>query len=279
MTGTGSVQVRPGAAPDRMARLSACRRIRVVRWSSENRSASAAGSDAFCSSESISRSWRCSSDWFRRARLTNTWRRPLRRPDSPVAAAIVVRCSRLMAVAAWSISMLRVRGQDGISSVRPASWPSRSRCMACGSCSSASRRAVPARSARSRDSCRANVPISTTAPMITTRPPPPSRIISATCAWVMLDRWSSRPVPNTTASAHSTTRQATGRATVAMKVNRIDRRAGRGCCGAAELDTAIRSLLDRLRAGPPRPPPLPVGDPSCAIKQPLSWSFVELPGR
>ena len=228
-----------------MARLSACRRIRVVRWSSENRSASAAGSDAFCSSESISRSCRCSSDWFRRARLTKTWRRPMRSPDSPVAAEIVVRCSRPMAAAAWSISTLRVRGQDGPSSASPASWPSRSRCMACGSCSSASRRAVSARSARSRDSCRVNVPISTTAPTMTTRPPPPSRIISATCAWLMVDRWSSRPVPNTTASAHSATRQATGSATVAMKVNRIDRRAGRGCCGPAELDTPIWSLLDR----------------------------------
>ena len=38
--GTGSRQRRPGAASDRMIRFSACRRMRVVRWSSLNRSSS-----------------------------------------------------------------------------------------------------------------------------------------------------------------------------------------------------------------------------------------------
>ena len=81
------------------------------------------------------------------------------------------------------------------------------------------------------------------------------------------------------ASAQSTTRQVTGIATVAMKVNRIDRRAGRGCCGPAELDTPIWSLLDRSAETRHCRPDATVGDPSCAITHPLSSRFTELPGR
>ena len=71
-TGTGWFQPRPGASPDRMIRPSACRRMRVVRWSSWNSSSSVPGSVELRSIWSSSASWRCSRVWLRQARLRKT---------------------------------------------------------------------------------------------------------------------------------------------------------------------------------------------------------------
>jgi hypothetical protein len=68
---TAWLHLRPGSSPARTSRFSPLRRIRVARWSSLKRLASWSGSCSEFSSSSISRSWRWTSDWERRERLTN----------------------------------------------------------------------------------------------------------------------------------------------------------------------------------------------------------------
>ena len=59
-------------APPRTARFSACRRIRVARWSTWKRPLSRSGSSTWFSSSSSSSISRCTRDWRRRARFTKT---------------------------------------------------------------------------------------------------------------------------------------------------------------------------------------------------------------
>ena len=93
-SGTGSRQVRGDSSPESTRRLSALRRIRVARWSSRKRSASASGSCSL-SSRWLSRlSWRCSRFWFRRARLTSRSAVNRRRLSSAADSCSVSRSER-----------------------------------------------------------------------------------------------------------------------------------------------------------------------------------------
>jgi len=140
MTATGPIRGRAAGVPDRTVRLSAWRRIRVVRWSSANRSASAAGLAACCSSVSMMRSWRSSSDWFRRPRLVSTCRKPPRSRASAAAAAAAVSCM-LASAAVMAANSATLEGRDGPGACRVTATappaPSRSRATVPGSCSSA----------------------------------------------------------------------------------------------------------------------------------------------
>ncbi len=80
-----------GAAPERMTRPSACRRMRVVRWSRRNRSASSSVSSVRRSMVSSRVSCSCSSTWLRRARLTNTSETPARSSACLTAASTAAR--------------------------------------------------------------------------------------------------------------------------------------------------------------------------------------------
>ena len=73
-----------------MIRFSACRRMRVVKWSSLNRFSRISGSSVRRSMESSRLSWRCSRAWLRQARLRKTWPTPLRRVAWPTAASTAV---------------------------------------------------------------------------------------------------------------------------------------------------------------------------------------------
>ncbi len=69
---TGLLHCRRETAPPSTARFSACRRMRVARWSTWNRPLSRSGSSISFSSSSRIEISRCTRDWSRRARLTNT---------------------------------------------------------------------------------------------------------------------------------------------------------------------------------------------------------------
>ena len=125
-TGTGSRQPRPGASPERMIRPSACRRMRVVRWSSWKSSSSVPASVELRSIRSSSASCLCSSDWLRQARLRKTWLTPRRSLACPAAASTAVLCTAVNASATLAISAIRpaAGGVGAASTSSP--WLSRS---------------------------------------------------------------------------------------------------------------------------------------------------------
>ena len=137
MSLTGADQPRPGGAPERMIRPSACRRMRVVRWSILNRSSSTSGSVAFRSMPSSTVSWRCSSDWLRRARLRNMSLTPCRSRASSTADLMAVCRTVSIAWPTWPISSLPTRS-GGASAATSTLSPRRSLLTTEGSCSSAS---------------------------------------------------------------------------------------------------------------------------------------------
>ena len=158
-----------------MIRLSACRRIRVVRWSMRNRSSSSCGSLARRSIASSSVSWRCSSDWLRRARLRKMSLIPCRSLAWPTAASMAVCCTAANACLTWPISS-ELAGSSGASAATFTSSPAASRLTTDGSRSLARSSAESRRSRSSRTMLR---PTRTDTRMdITTasRPRPPARI-------------------------------------------------------------------------------------------------------
>ncbi|CAM4343217.1 hypothetical protein NORO109296_25855 [Nocardiopsis rhodophaea] len=90
-SGTGCAHLRVLSWPERTSRFSLLRRIRVARWSSENRSDSRSESCSLCSRPSMSRSCRSTSVWLRRDRLTNIALTLLRRAASSEARRSATR--------------------------------------------------------------------------------------------------------------------------------------------------------------------------------------------
>ena len=107
-------------------RPSACRRIRVVRWSILKRSSSTSGSVARRSISSSTVSWRCSSDWLRRARLRNMSLTPWRTRASSTADLMAVCRTVSIAWPTWPISSLPTRS-GGASAATSTDSPRRSR--------------------------------------------------------------------------------------------------------------------------------------------------------
>ena len=117
-------------------RPSACRRMRVVRWSILKRSSSTSGSVARRSASSSTVSWRCSSDWLRLARLRNMSLTPWRTRASSTADLMAVCRTASIAWPTWPISSLPTR-IGGASAATSTDSPRRSRATTDGSCSSA----------------------------------------------------------------------------------------------------------------------------------------------
>ncbi len=125
-------QARPGAAPERMIRLSAWRRMRVVRWSRRKRSLSSFGSSERRSMLSRRLSCRCTRIWLRRARLTKT-------PEMPLASS--ARSTAARSAARWTVprasatcpASSSAAGPGGASARTSISSPARSLRMASGS--------------------------------------------------------------------------------------------------------------------------------------------------
>ena len=173
---TGLLQARPGGAPARMTRPSAWRRMRVVRWSRRNRSSRASGSVARRSIWSSRVSWRCSSDWLRRARLRNTSLRPRRSLASSTAARMAVCRTRSKAWPTRPISSPPVRS-DGASAATSTSSPRRSRPTTSGSWTSASWSAERSSPPRRRMMLR---PTRMVTVMVTSSPSRPMPAVMAT---------------------------------------------------------------------------------------------------
>ncbi|MCF0096860.1 hypothetical protein B0E54_05728 [Micromonospora sp. MH99] len=101
---TGRFHRRVESVPASTSRLSSLRRIRAARWSSLNRLSSWSGSLSSRSRSSSSSSWRSTSTWLRRARLTNI-ALTLRRIDACSTATVTaLRCTATNASASSPIS-------------------------------------------------------------------------------------------------------------------------------------------------------------------------------
>ncbi|CAM5362522.1 hypothetical protein SPURM210S_08124 [Streptomyces purpurascens] len=137
---------RGGAAPERITRPSACRRMRVVRWSRRNRSASSSVSSVRRSMASSRVSCRWSRTWLRRARLTKTSETPARSSACLTAASTAARCRVLRAWPTSPISFLSY-SRCGTSVSTSTCSPAESRRITLGS-------RTPDASWASRRSCR-----------------------------------------------------------------------------------------------------------------------------
>ena len=111
--GSASRSRRPESMPARTRSDSAFRRIRVARWSSRKRLASACGSSSVRSRESMKDSCRLRSTWSRRATLTNISAIEPRRAACSCATWKVVRLTALNAPARRPTSSRDVTGICG----------------------------------------------------------------------------------------------------------------------------------------------------------------------
>ena len=91
-----------------------------------NRSSSSSGSLARRSIASSRASWRCSSDWLRRARFRKMSLMPWRSRAWPTAASTAVCWTAANACRTWPISS-EVAGSSGASADTSTSWPAASR--------------------------------------------------------------------------------------------------------------------------------------------------------
>ncbi|CNF56250.1 Uncharacterised protein [Mycobacterium tuberculosis] len=158
-----------------MTRPSACRRMRVVRWSRRNRSSSSSALEARRSIWSSSRSCRCSSDWLRQDRFTNTRLMLARSSASPIAVLIACRWTVSNASLTSATSRVRPAAGRGVSVSRSTRSPRRSRATTRGSRSFASSCADRC-SRRSSSACRrANSSDSTIEARTASSPTPPAR--------------------------------------------------------------------------------------------------------
>ncbi len=185
-------QARPGAAPERMIRLSACRRMRVVRWSRRNRSLSSFGSSERRSMRSRRLSWRWTRIWLRRARLTKTPEMPPASSARSTAARSAARCTVSRASATCPASS-SAGGPCGASASTSTSSPARSLRMASGSLRRAISRAPsrrptnsttrprPMRTEMTSEAATARRPRSTAAPAGVSTPRVNGSARSATC--------------------------------------------------------------------------------------------------
>ncbi len=176
-------------------RPSACRRIRVVRWSILKRSSSTSGSVARRSASSSTVSWRCSSDWLRLARLRNMSLTPWRTRASSIADLMAVCRTVSIAWPTWPISSPPTCS-GGASAATSTDSPRRSLATTDGSCScasvSAERRSVLSRRLMDRLS-------SSETSRVRTRPAAPTaarmitrRLASMAGCWLTVKRPCSR---------------------------------------------------------------------------------------
>ena len=112
--GTGSPVRWRSSAPASTSRFSPLRRIRVARWSSRKSAANRSESCSPSSRSSISRSWRSTSPWVRRERLTNislTFARSAACSDASRTASL---CTASNARATWPTSSREYTGTGSI---------------------------------------------------------------------------------------------------------------------------------------------------------------------